>query len=214
MKAAMARLVGKALVIFARVLTGVRAFRSTDAASSSQTVYFANHASHADFVLIWATLPEQQRRRTRPVAAADYWTGSGLRTFVGARVFHALLIERTPRADGPDPIRQMADALRGGDSLIMFPEGTRNMGDEALLPFKSGLYRLALACPEVRLVPVWIDNLKRVLPKGATVPLPLACTVHYGAPIALAEGDDKASFLARAQQSLLALRPRQNEDHP
>jgi len=234
MKAAMARLVGKALVTFARVLTGVRAFRSTDAASSSQTVYFANHASHADFVLIWATLPEQQRRRTRPVAAADYWTGSGLRTFVGARVFHALLIERTPRADGPDPIRQMADALRGGDSLIMFPEGTRNMGDEALLPFKSGLYRLALACPEVCLVPVWIDNLKRValacpevclvpvwidnlkrvLPKGATVPLPLACTVHYGAPIALAEGDDKASFLARARQSLLALRPRQNEDHP
>ena len=66
---------------------------------------------------------------------------------------------------------------------------------------------LARACPEVRLVPVWIENLKRVLPKGTLVPIPLACTVRYGAPVVLGEHEDKASFLARARAAMLDLRP-------
>ena len=101
----------------------------------------------------------------------------------------------------------MKEALEGGDSLIMFPEGTRNTGDEILLPLKSGLYHLARACPNVRLVPVWIENLKRVLPKGTLVPIPLACTVRFGAPIQLAEGEDKTGFIARARAAMLDLRP-------
>lgn len=101
----------------------------------------------------------------------------------------------------------MKEALDAGDSLIMFPEGTRNTGDEILLPLKSGLFHLARACPNVRLVPVWIENLKRVLPKGTLVPIPLACTVRYGAPISLAEGEDKNTFIARARTAMLDLRP-------
>jgi 1-acyl-sn-glycerol-3-phosphate acyltransferase len=204
-----AHCVGTLVVGFAQALTGVRALWTPGSGPRAiQTVYFANHASHGDFVLIWATLPPDLRQRTRPVAAADYWGGTGLRSFIGKEVFHAVLIERAPKPDGPDPVRQMAEALLAGDSLITFPEGTRNTGDEPLLPLKSGLYRLAQECPEVRLVPVWIDNLKRVLPKGAVVPLPLACTVYYGDPLVPAEGEDKAGFLARARQALLALRPR------
>jgi 1-acyl-sn-glycerol-3-phosphate acyltransferase len=203
-----ARLVGSIVVGFARALTGVRArWVPESGARGMQTLYFANHASHGDFVLVWATLPPDVRAVTRPVAAADYWGTSGLRRFVGAEVFRALLIDRVPKPDGPDPVRQMADTLLAGDSLIMFPEGTRNTSDEPLLPFRSGLYRLARECPGARLVPVWIENLKRVLPKGAIVPLPLACTVHYGAPIALEEGEEKAAFLARARGAMLALRP-------
>jgi 1-acyl-sn-glycerol-3-phosphate acyltransferase len=101
----------------------------------------------------------------------------------------------------------MTEALRSGDSLIMFPEGTRNIGEEMLLPLKSGLFHLARACPQVRLVPVWIENLKRVLPKGTLVPIPLACSVRYGTPISLAEGEDKAAFIARARAAMLDLRP-------
>jgi hypothetical protein len=59
----------------------------------------------------------------------------------------------------------------------------------------------------VRLVPVWIENLKRVLPKGVLVPIPLACTVRFGTPIVLAAEEDKVSFLARARQAMLDLRP-------
>jgi 1-acyl-sn-glycerol-3-phosphate acyltransferase len=208
MRLVLARLVGAGVVGFARVLTGVRARWVPGAgARAMQTLYFANHSSHADFVLIWATLPPDLRELTRPVAAADYWGSSGLRRFIGRDVFHAVLIDRVPKPDGPDPVKQMADALLAGDSLIMFPEGTRNTGEETMLPLKSGLYRLARECPQVRLVPVWIENLRRVLPKGAVVPLPLACTVHYGAPLVLAEGEGKAEFLERARTAMLALRP-------
>lgn len=193
------------IVGFARVVTGVRALWSGTAPLAEPTLYFANHTSHGDFVLVWAALPGDLRAMTRPVAAADYWQGSRLRRFIGGEVFRALLIDRE-RAGGPDPVQLMAGCLQGGDSLIMFPEGTRNTGDEVLLPLKSGLYHLARACPEVRLVPVWIENLRRVLPKGSFLPVPLACSVEFGAPLQLLPDEDKAAFLARARAAMLALR--------
>lgn len=195
------------IVGVARLLTGVRAIWSGTQPRAEQTLYFANHTSHGDFVLLWATLPPDLRALTRPVAGQDYWLASKLRRFIGEEVFNALMIKRDGAADGSNPVQQMADALQAGDSLIMFPEGTRNIGDEVLLPLKSGLYHLARACPSVRLVPVWIENLKRVLPKGTLVPIPLACTVRYGTPIVLAEGEDKNAFIARARQAMLDLRP-------
>ena len=132
-----------------------------------------------------------------------------MRRFIGADVFNALMIRRDGGATAgtPNPVEQMTEALQSGDSLIMFPEGTRNTADDILLPLKSGLFHLARACPNVRLVPVWIENLKRVLPKGMLVPIPLACTVRYGAPLVLAEGEDKTAFIARARAAMLALRP-------
>ncbi len=195
------------IVGVARLLTGVRAIWSGTQPRAEQTLYFANHTSHGDFVLLWATLPPDLRALTRPVAGQDYWLASKLRRFIGEEVFNALMIKRDGAADGSNPVQQMADALQAGDSLIMFPEGTRNIGDEVLLPLKSGLFHLARACPSVRLVPVWIENLKRVLPKGTLVPIPLACTVRYGTPIVLGEGEDKNAFIARARQAMLDLRP-------
>ena len=200
----------------AKLLTGVRAIWSGTQPKAEQTLYFANHTSHGDFVLLWATLPADLRALTRPVAGQDYWLASKLRRFIGEQVFNALMIKRdgsaatgsgAEAAAASNPVQQMADALQAGDSLIMFPEGTRNIGDEVLLPLKSGLYHLARACPDVRLVPVWIENLKRVLPKGTLVPIPLACTVRYGTPMVLAEGEDKNTFMARARAAMLDLRP-------
>ena len=202
------------IVLAARLLTGVRAIWTGTTPKAEQTLYFANHTSHGDFVLLWATLPADLRSITRPVAGQDYWEASALRKFIGQNVFNALMIRRdgaaSPAGLAPaslNPVEQMTRALLAGDSLIMFPEGTRNTGDEVLLPLKSGLYHLALACPQVRLVPVWIENLKRVLPKGTLVPIPLACSVRYGAPVTLAEGEDKNAFIARARAAMLALRP-------
>ena len=195
------------IVSIAKLLTGVRAIWSGTTPKAEQTLYFANHTSHGDFVLLWATLPPDLRALTRPVAGQDYWLASKLRQFIGEQVFHALMIRRDGSAEGGNPVQQMADALQAGDSLIMFPEGTRNVGDEVLLPLKSGLYHLARACPNVRLVPVWIENLKRVLPKGTLVPIPLACTVRYGTPIVLGADEDKNSFLARARAAMLDMRP-------
>ena len=214
LRSGLATALGKLIIVAAGLLTGVRAIWSGTTPNAEQTVYFANHTSHGDFVLLWATLPSDLRKLTRPVAGADYWMSSKVRHFIGADVFNALMICRDGSDQGSNPVEQMAQALGAGNSLIMFPEGTRNTGDEDLLPLKSGLFHLARACPNVRLIPVWIENLKRVLPKGALVPIPLACTVHYGAPVHLAENEDKSSFLGRARAALLDLRPEYDRVEP
>lgn len=205
-----ARGLGWAITTFARLLTAVQPeWRGIEPVSAKRRIYYVNHVSHGDFVLLWSVLPPRERYRTRPVAGADYWRRDRLRRFIGERVFNSVLIERNPQTrTGPDPIAQMAGALDGGASLIIFPEGTRNLGDEALLSFKTGIVRVAQARPEVELVPVWIDNLNRVLPKGALIPVPLMCKVIFGAPLHLAPDEDKAAFLERARDALLALRPR------
>jgi len=194
-----------AIVIFARLVTGVRGEWRGCAPDPRPRVYFANHRSHADFVLIWTVLPAPLRRRTQPVAGADYWMTGWLRRFMGARVFRAVLIDRNPVSREADPIATMAAALDRNHSLILFPEGTRNTTDEPLLPFRSGLYHLARARPGVELVPVWIENLNRVMPKGEFVPLPLLCTVTLGAPFVLGTGEEKAAFLDRSRKALVAL---------
>lgn len=200
------RLAAASIVGVARALTGVRAVWSSGAPQASPTVYFANHRSHGDFVLLWTALPSDLRPLTRPVAAADYWRASPLRRFIGCGVFRALLIERTGATSGSDPIEQMAAVLDAGDSLIFFPEGTRNESDAVLLPFKSGLFHLSRRCPQARLVPVWVNNVHRVLPKGAIVPVPLACSVTFGAALGT-RTDEKQAFLDHARSALLALRP-------
>ncbi|MFN4156256.1 MAG: lysophospholipid acyltransferase family protein [Paracoccaceae bacterium] len=196
------------IVLFARVVTAVRGIFIGITPDATQRVYFANHASHGDFVLIWTVLPPRLRRMTRPVAASDYWLASGLRRFIGREVFNALLIDRDPATRQADPVEQMAQALDGGASLIVFPEGTRNVTDAPLLPFRSGLYHLARARPGVELVPVWIDNLNRVLPKGGMVPVPLICTVSFGAPLHLQPDEAKDAFLTRASAALHGLSPK------
>ena len=201
------RLVAALIIGFVRLLTGAQAFWHGGRPNAAQRILFANHASHGDFVLLWASLPTWLRRRTRPVAGADYWNTSTLRRFIGGRVFRAVLIDRERKADSPDPIEQMVAALAGGDSLILFPEGTRNTTDAVLLPFKSGLFHLAMRYPHAELVPVWINNLARVMPKGQLVPIPLLCTVTFGAALPRLDGEDKAAFLARARAAMLALRP-------
>lgn len=200
------RALGRLLCAFARALTGARARWLGCAPAATQRVYFANHGSHGDFVLLWASLPADLRERTRPVAGADYWNRGALRRYVANRVLRAVLIDRDQATRTQDPIEQMARLLDDGDSLIVFPEGTRNTTDAPLLPFKSGLYHLGARCPDVELVPVWIDNARRVMPKGAIIPVPLLCTLSFGAPLRVAAGEDKAAFLERARAALLALR--------
>jgi 1-acyl-sn-glycerol-3-phosphate acyltransferase len=205
-------LVATLIIAFVKLLTGAQAFWQGFRPHAAQRIYFANHASHGDFVLLWATLPKYLRRKARPVAGADYWNTSALRRYIAGRVFRAVLIDRERKETGPDPIEQMVEALSGGSSLILFPEGTRNTTDQIMLPFKSGLFHLANRYPRAELVPVWIHNLSRVMPKGELLPIPLLCTVTFGAPLPRVDGEDKSVFLQRARDAVLALRPESSED--
>ncbi len=202
------RFVAAAVTGFARFVTGVRANWVGCLPDPRPRIYFANHTSHGDFVLIWSVLPGAVRALTRPVAGADYWLKDRFRRFIGENVFHAVLIDRNAQAREADPIGHMVSVLDAGQSLIFFPEGTRNTTEAALLPFKTGIHHLARARPGVELVPVWIDNLNRVMPKGEFIPIPLLCTVTFGTPIKLAADEDRLAFISRGREALLALAPK------
>jgi 1-acyl-sn-glycerol-3-phosphate acyltransferase len=178
---------------------------------SRQRIYFANHTSHLDFILIWSSLPRQVRERTRPVARRDYWERSRFRRYYVRKVFNAVLIDRgQPDAGdgGADtdarPIEQMLEGLGDEHSLILFPEGTRGSG-ESIGQFRSGLYYLCRARPDVELVPVRIQGAHKVLPKGRIVPTPQQSALTFGLPMRLEEGETKAAFIERARAALRTL---------
>jgi 1-acyl-sn-glycerol-3-phosphate acyltransferase len=200
----LAKLTGLLLLALVRLLTGAQARWVGCPPKAEQRIYFANHQSHADLVMIWAALPAELRAITRPIAARDYWTKTRFRQWITTEVFHAVYVERERRGD-EDPLTPLIQALASGDSLILFPEGTRGHGEEPQA-FKAGLYNLALKFPEVVLVPAWIANVQRLMPKGEVVPVPVLCSVSFGAPIRLEPGEDRHAFLARARQAVMALR--------
>lgn len=192
----------------ARLICGAPGWTGCEA-SSRQRIYFANHTSHLDFLVLWGSLPAGVRTRTRPVAGRDYWERNALRRYLARRVLRAVLINRcesdsdrvTVVAGARRSVERAARALATGASLIIFPEGTRGAGRD-VQPFKSGLYHLCRLRPDVELVPVYLEDLHRILPKGEAIPLPLAGSVAFGRPIRLQPGEDKDAFLARARAAL------------
>lgn len=172
--------------------------------SGVQRIYFANHSSHIDTIALWAALPPQLRRMTRPVAAADYWDRGALRRYIVLKGLHAVLIRRNGGDESGDPLQPLCEALERGDSLIIFPEGTRR-AQPLPGPFKSGLYHLAARFPQVELVPVYLENLHRSLPKGTMFPVPLICTVRFGAALQRIGGETKEAFLERAREAVVGL---------
>ena len=204
MQAMLANLMRVFLLGLIRVLTGAQARWQGCPPKAEQRIYFANHQSHADLVLIWAALPSDLRSITRPIAAKDYWTQTPFKRWITTAVFNAIYVDRTKTTD-QDPLEPLIDALDSGDSIILFPEGTRGNQEEPQA-FKSGLFNLAQKFPQIVLVPAWINNVQRVMPKGEVVPVPILCSVTFGAPISLQPGEDRGTFLARARQAVLALR--------
>ena len=209
-----AALMGMLLAFIARLITGTQGHWRGCAPKAEQRIYFANHQSHFDWVLIWAALPHDLRAGTRPIAARDDWTRTPFKRWLTSQVFNAVYVSRTratsvgaPGSAEEDPLEPLFEALGAGDSLVIFPEGTRSHQSEPM-PFKAGLFHLAEKFPQVPLVPAWIDNVQRVMPKGEVVPVPILCTVTFGAPITLAAGEDKRAFLERARAAVLDERPR------
>jgi 1-acyl-sn-glycerol-3-phosphate acyltransferase len=196
------------LAWIARVISGATVKWTAPLDPHRQRVYFANHASHLDFILIWSALPPLMRERTRPVAGSDYWGKGAIRRYVSKIVFNAILIERSSAGSASharESIDAIANGMGGTHSIIVFPEGTRSLTGE-VLPFKSGMYHLCGLKPGLELVPIYLANMNRILPKGEVLPVPLIGRLVVGAPMCLDPGEDKSAFLARTREALLALK--------
>jgi 1-acyl-sn-glycerol-3-phosphate acyltransferase len=192
------------LVGLVRLLVGAHARWIGCKPSPAQRIYFANHSSHLDTLALWSALPPNLRATTRPVAARDYWGHGGFRGFIADHGFRAVYIERDrTRCDG-DPLLPLREALDTGESLIIFPEGTRSQ-QPLPQPFKAGLFHLARDYPQAELVPVYLDSLHRSMPKGSLLPVPLTCVVRFGETMRLLANEDKDDFLRRAHAAVVAL---------
>ena len=200
----LAKLVSWILLFFVRLLTGTQGRWYGCPPKSNQRIYFANHQSHADIVLIWGALPKSLQKITRAIAAKDYWTSSPFKQWLTTNVFNAVYVDRS-RVGDQDPLEPLIEALNQGDSIIIFPEGTRGFEDEPQ-PFKAGLFNLARQFPEVEIIPVWINNVQRVMPKGEILPVPILCSVTFGAPCHLFENESKSDYLIRARTELIQLK--------
>jgi 1-acyl-sn-glycerol-3-phosphate acyltransferase len=207
--------VASLLAAVGRGISGVQVQWAGCKPDERQRIYFANHSSHLDFVVLWSALPSGIRAKTRPIAAKDYWEQTPLRRYLANNVFHAVFLERATasKAKSPDEphfvgrhlIDEMADALGTEYSLILFPEGTRGTG-EKVGPFRSGLYHLALRRPDVELVPAYLENLNRILPKGEFLPVPMLSLLTFGKPLQLEPEEHKDAFLERAHEAVSSLR--------
>ncbi|XWY18758.1 lysophospholipid acyltransferase family protein [Bisgaard Taxon 45] len=204
----LAKLIDFLLCRFTSFITGVRPQKNVAQLSTEKNrLYYANHNSHGDFILLWVSLPYEVRQHTRPVAGADYWLKGKMRRFLAENVFNMLLIERG--SNDPKAVTEQISAALKDSSLIIFPEGTRKTDDDLpLQPFKSGLFHLAKQNPDLELIPVWISNMHNVLPKGFILPIPLLCDLYLGEAFTYQQEEDKADFLARAENALLRLNPK------
>jgi 1-acyl-sn-glycerol-3-phosphate acyltransferase len=201
-----------ALASVCRLVTGATIEWRCDPCAIVQRIYFGNHSSHLDFIVIWSALPPGRRRCARPVAGRDYWERSRLRRYLASEVFRAVLVERrgadsdNAAAGARASVEQMAQAMGDRDSLIVFPEGTRSSNGE-IGAFKSGLYYLSRARPDAELVPVHLENLNRILPKGESLPVPMVSRAIFGPALPAFVDEEKDAFLARARLALVQLGP-------
>lgn len=198
------------LTFLARLLSGASVRWIDSQPDTCQRVYFANHTSHLDVVLVWSALPHNVRELTRPVAAKDYWSRGWLRPHL-ARVYNAMLIDRRAVKVHQSPIDLMIREIGSTYSLIIFPEGGRASGEE-VGEFKSGLYYLAKKRPDLELVPVYLNNMNRVLPRGEYLPVPLLSCITFGPPLWLEAGESKTDFLTRAREAVLSLSDQYEDD--
>lgn len=200
-------MIARLLAAIARLISGSSARWIESEPDTNQRIYFANHTSHLDALVVWSALPSRCRVLTRPVAARDYWEKTALRRYLSREVFKALLIDRTKIKVHNSPIKMLLVAIGERYSLIIFPEGQRNTSS-TVGEFKSGLFHLAKKRRDLELVPVHIDNMNRVLPRGEFLPVPLLTCITFGPPMWLEEGEGKVEFLARARAAVMRLKER------
>ncbi len=191
------------------IIIGVRFENAAALNRADQFIVVANHNSHFDSVSIMAALPRNKLRMTRAVAAQDYF-GKGISGFFMNLFFNAILIKRKHEEGEPSAIEALDKCIKNGDSLILFPEGTR--GEPGVITdFKKGIAILLQRNPQVPFIPVYLDGFGRVLPKDKWMIIPLVCKVRFGEPV-MAHTQDIDSLLEVVKEAILHLKKKDERD--
>lgn len=166
---------------FMALFIGLRVRGREHLTGSEPIILVANHSSHLDTMSLLSLFPLSKLRGIRPVAAADYFERNAFVSILTKTLFNILPIARKNITPENNPLRRMREAIAAGDSLIIFPEGTRGSGRE-LGEFRSGVAHLIEKVPGVPVVPAYLVNMGRSLPKGEFIPVPFFCEIRIGAP--------------------------------
>ena len=161
-------------------------------------LFIGNHRSYFDILLTYSRC----RRLTGYVAKKEMEKIPLLSTWM--KNLYCLFLDRDNMREGLKTILQAIDYVKNGISICIFPEGTRRPQP---LPseFKSGLWRLMRDFPDVELIPVYIENLYRAMPKGVLIPVPTICSIRFGAPLEHSPDEPKEEFLTKARQAVIDL---------
>ena len=166
---------------FMALFIGLRVRGRQHLRETDRFILIANHSSHLDTMSLLSLFPLQMLRRIRPVAAADYFERNKFVSLLTKTLFNILPIARKKITAENNPLRRMREAIEAGDSIIIFPEGTRGSGQE-MGEFRSGVAHLIEKMPDVPVVPAYLVNMGRSLPKGEFIPVPFFCEIRIGAP--------------------------------
>lgn len=172
----------------------------------------ANHSSHADTAVLFASLPAELRSHVVAAAASDYFFQGGTMETIARVLFNTVPVARKPQP-GVDPLRHVVRALREDYGVVFYPEGTRSR-DGSISQFRSGVGRLLADFPNLPVLPAYIHGTDRVMPKNSSIPRPAHVVVRFGPVIdhLRADAADKHSWRAVAREirdAVVALREEQ-----
>ena len=139
-------------------------------------VYMANHVSHFDVFAILGHLNVQFRWTAKKELYSIPLLGLAMR-----RAGY-IMIDRSNHERALASMRVAAEKIRGGASIVIFPEGTRSCDGRLQYPFKKGGFHLAVQAG-VPIVPITIVGSREVLPKHGKRVKPGTITMNVGRPI-------------------------------
>ena len=189
---------------FLKIFIGLKYVNKKTLKNKKQFILIANHNSHMDTMAIMSAIPSRYIHKVHPIAARDFFGGSLFKKILMRYLVNATLIQRDRDDPNNDPIDSMDKMLKKSRSLILFPEGSRGTPG-VMSKFKKGLGYLIQRNPEINVIPVYLDNVYKTLPRGKNLILPYNCSIKFGDPIKFKsmEMDDILLSSEKAMQNLM-----------
>jgi 1-acyl-sn-glycerol-3-phosphate acyltransferase len=188
---------------FLRLIIGVKYYNRAALLKHRTVIIVSNHNSHLDTMALMSALSFFRIAETKPVAAADYFGGSRIKSFCSRLFVNALLIPRDAKQGEVNSFRLMTEALDKKRSLIIFPEGTRGEPDK-MQAFKRGIGLLLKKRKQIPYVPVYMKGLGTALPKGRFLIVPFESDIYIGEP-SFAVSDNIDEIVSEVEEKILQL---------